>query len=194
MARINQMFETIEAVIDEKGEYKQLHHTTNTSYNLEQEPPYVKLYLDTILYLKDIPKGYNPVLLAILQRIPWANQNQEIAINAHIKRGIAKELKCSYSTVEHAMTDFVRGEVLQRVGLGTYQVNPHLFGRGEWKDIAKLRLTIDFDANGKTVMGEITRKKRKTAIDPNQLTLQMTTDETTDIQTTAISFLTRTSE
>jgi hypothetical protein len=173
MAKINQLHETNIFQVDEQGTITKEINQTTVSYDLGQEPPYIKMYLDTVLYLKDIPKGYNSVLLSILKRIPWANQNQEIAINAHIKRGIASELQCSYSTVEHAITDFVKGEVLLRVGTGTYQVNPHLFGRGEWKDIGKLRLTIDFDANGKTIMGEVIKKSRKPIVDENQLTLPL---------------------
>jgi len=34
------------------------------------------------------------------------------------------------------------------------------FGRGEWADIAKLRLEITFGGKGKTIMGEMERKKQ----------------------------------
>ena len=117
------------------------------------------MYLDTILYLKDLPKGHNPILMSILKRLPWANQEQDIALNAGIKRKIAKEVGCSVSKVNNAITDLVKGEVLFRMDVGVYQVNPHLFGRGEWNDIAKLRLEVTFDKNGKTILGEIERFK-----------------------------------
>ncbi len=131
----------------------------NTVYSVPAEPPYVKMYLDTILYLKDLPKGHNPILMSILKRLPWANQEQDIALNAGIKRKIAKEVGCSVSKVNNAITDLVKGEVLFRIDVGVYQVNPHLFGRGEWNDIAKLRLEVTFDKNGKTILGEIERYK-----------------------------------
>lgn len=156
MPKINQRTES--TVVNENGEL--LKYSENTTYNMGTEPPYVKLYLDTILYLKDLPKGHNPVLMGILKRLPWANQEQGMAINAALKRVIAKEINCSVSRINNAITDFVKGELLYRMDTGLYRVNPNLFGRGEWADIAKLRLEITFDARGKTIMGEIERKNK----------------------------------
>ena len=155
LRRINQYVE--KAIVDENG--NTLKKESNTVYSVPTEPPYVKMYLDTILYLKDLPKGHNPILMSILKRLPWANQEQDIALNAGIKRKIAKEVGCSVSKVNNAITDLVKGEVLFRMDVGVYQVNPHLFGRGEWNDIAKLRLEVTFDKNGKTILGEIERFK-----------------------------------
>lgn len=155
LRRINQYVE--KTTVDENG--NTLKKESNIVYSVPTEPPYVKMYLDTILYLKDLPKGHNPILMSILKRLPWANQDQDIALNAGIKRKIAKEVGCSVSKVNNAITDLVKGEVLFRMDVGVYQVNPHLFGRGEWNDIAKLRLEITFDKNGKTILGEIERFK-----------------------------------
>lgn len=158
--KINQYSEEI--IKDLNGNIESI--KTNTSYKIEGEPPYVKLYLDTILYLKDLPKSHNPVLLALLKRIPWANQDQDIPINAALKRKISSELNCSVSRINNAITDFVKGQVLFRVDKGLYQFNPHLFGRGDWRDINELRLNITFNANGKTISGEINKipKSKKT--------------------------------
>lgn len=155
--RISQLTE--KTIINENGEVKQ--NVTNTSFYVDQEPPYVKMYLDTILYLKDIKKTYNPVLMAILKRLPWANQDQSIGLTAHIKRQIAEEVGCSLSNVNNAITDLVKGDVLYRIGTGTYKVNPHLFGRGDWADIARLRLEVTFDSNGKTIKSTIEKKSPK---------------------------------
>lgn len=161
MPKINQRTEQI--VVNEQGEI--IKYNKNTSYNMGDEPPYVKMYLDTILYLKDLPKGHNPILTSILKRLPWANQEQGIAINAGIKRIIAKEIGCSVTKIDHAITDFVKGELLYRMDIGVYRVNPNFFGRGEWADIAKLRLEITFDSRGKTIMTEIEKKKTKDSED-----------------------------
>ena len=154
------------------GEVLNLTSERTTVKQFDQEPPYVKLYLDTVLYLKDLPQRYGNILFLLLNRIPWASANQSIAINAFIKREIATELGCSVTRIDHALSDFVKGDILKRVGTGTYQFNPHLFGRGEWKDIAALRLTIDFDSRGKTMMSEV-RRKRTSSLEygPNQVTM-----------------------
>lgn len=160
--KINQVTERIE--VDESGLLQG--YQKDTSYYVDAEPPYVKMYLDTILYLKDLPRTHNPILHCILMRIPWANQTQDIAINAHIKRQIAEEVGCSISKVNNALSDLVKGEVIYRVGVGTYQVNPNFFGRGQWTDIEKLRLSVTFDGKGKTIMGEIERKSSPAGDEP----------------------------
>ena len=159
-------------VLNADGEFIESEETS--IFLLPQEPPYVKLYLDAIFYLKDIPKSHNPILLSILNRLPFANQEQSIAINASVKRKIAKELNCSISRINNALTDFVKGELLIREDVGLYSVNPYIFGRGEWKDIEKLRLEIDFDAHGTTIMGVVKKKSIKPETDdPNQVTLNL---------------------
>ena len=44
--------------------------------------------------------------------------------------------------LERAITTWVKNRVLIRVARGIYQVNPFIFGRGDWRDIANLRATF----------------------------------------------------
>ena len=44
--------------------------------------------------------------------------------------------------LEQAITTWVKNRVLIRVARGIYQVNPFIFGRGDWRDIANLRATF----------------------------------------------------
>jgi hypothetical protein len=124
---------------------------TKTTYH-GKEPNYVKLYLDNILYLSDLPKGLNSVLFALLKKM---NYDNELVLNAAIKRKIAKDINLSVSRVNNAITDFVKGQLLLRVDKGLYEVNPHLFGKGEWANISKIRLNVTFDSKGKTLKSVI---------------------------------------
>lgn len=175
MAKINQLQDTVETVMDENGEVNQYRHTTTTTYNLGQEPPYIKLYLDTILYLQDIPQSCSGVLFALLKRMTYADdeEGQVIYTNSDMKKKIAKSLGITISYLDNILSDLVKGEVLERTGRGTFKVNSTLIGKGEWKDIGKLRLNVTFDAKGKTIQGEIERKNRKPNVDVNQLTLPL---------------------
>jgi hypothetical protein len=123
----------------------------------EAEPPFVKLYLDTVSYLMDVPKGCSNVLYELLRYIPYTNEGEDpyFAINSSIKRIIASKLGCSMSKVEHALTDFVGKKILFRVDTGLYLFNPELFGRGEWKHIKQLRLSVVYNNNGKKVRGYV---------------------------------------
>lgn len=141
-------------VTDENGVIR--HQEEDLTVNWGREPNYIKLYLDTVLYLKDLPKGLNTVLYALLKRMSYGNQ---LVLNAALKRQIAKEIELSVSSINNAITKFVKGELLDRIDTGLYRVNPHIFGKGEWKDIAKIRLEVSFDSEGKTIMSEIGRKE-----------------------------------
>ncbi|MGE4415509.1 MAG: replication/maintenance protein RepL [Bacteroidales bacterium] len=172
MAKINQSVETL--VIDQNGEF--VSKRANRTLSWGDEPPYVKMYLDSLLYLKDMPKGYNVVLNALLKRMSYAGDadGQVIVVNKAVKERISKELGISVSRIDNVMGDLTKGELLYRIDRGMYRVNPSFFGKGDWQDIARLRLEITFDANGKTIMGEIEKKSKKNEVDPNQMTLALT--------------------
>lgn len=143
-------------VVNEDGQIT--HQEEEKVINWGTEPNYIKVYLDTILYLKDLPKGLNSILYAFLKRMSYGNQ---LVVNAALKRQIAKELELSLSSINNAISKFVKGELLIREDTGLYKVNPHLFGKGDWKDIAKIRLEVVFDSKGKTIMSEIEKKEAK---------------------------------
>lgn len=135
---------------------------TNT-LNIPAEPNFVKLYLDDILYLSDLPKGLNSVLYNLLKRMSYGNQ---IVVNAGIKRQIAGEISLAVSTVNNSITKLVKGHVLFRVETGIYTVNPNLFGKGEWKDIAQLRMHVTYDINGRSFNTEVNKTIEKEEENP----------------------------
>jgi len=137
-----------ESIVDENGKKKE--QRRNLRLQWESGPPYVIMYLDTILYLKDLPKGFNSILLAFLKYMTYANaeDGQCIFINSAMKKRIAENLDVSVSRIDNVLSELSKGEVLTRIDRGMYRVNPHLFGKGDWQDIAKLRLEITFDSDG----------------------------------------------
>lgn len=114
------------------------------------EPNYVKLYLDTLLTFKSLSKTLNPILMEFLKYMSYAsvydpNGGQVIFVNAEMKRRIAMQTGKTVKRIEQAITEFVKANVFKRIATGTYQVNPSLFGKGDWKDIKSIRATFDFN-------------------------------------------------
>jgi len=132
---------------------------TVTTFTVKTEPDYIKVYLNTILFLTDMPQGVSAVLKCILKNSSWADNNQQmVIITKPIRELIAKELGKSAQYVADSITNLVKGKILFRIGSarsGCYQVNPHLFGKGRWDDIKKLQLHIDFDSTGTTFWSEV---------------------------------------
>lgn len=118
------------------------------------EPTFIKLYLDDVLYLSDMPTKHSAILYELLKRSTYAGSKDgmQVIINASLKRRIQKSLGLkNIGSISNAITDLVKGKILYRVDVGMYNFNPYLFGKGDWQDISRLRLEVNYDdIKGKT--------------------------------------------
>lgn len=143
------------------------------------EPDYVKLYLDCLLTVKGLRKGLNPVLIALLKHMSYANSDdttggQIIIINKFLKETVAKTLGLGIDSINKALTDFTKSGIFKRIAPGTYQVNPDFVGKGEWKDIRNIKATFDF--GNKTVVAEIVKREEQSMTE-NQAKLEKDFDK-----------------
>ena len=109
-----------------------------------KEPGFVKLYFDCLgVYIKNdgLSASLNDMLLEVLHRASYAQDGQIVHLGAYDKEQICKATH-SMRRLEQAITTWVKNRVLIRVARGIYQVNPFIFGRGDWRDIANLRATL----------------------------------------------------
>lgn len=128
---------TVVSVDDKTGEVKGM-ETVYVSAP-QREPPYVKVYLGDLVSLREMPLYCWPVLLWLLQKAPYATQDPYFEIGKPARAYIAEETGVKISSVNHAVADLVKHGAILRARRGLYQLNPQFFGRGEWKEIAKLR-------------------------------------------------------
>lgn len=135
---------TLVSVDEKTGEVKWM----DTVYisGPQREPPYVKIYLDSLGLLREVPLYCWPVLLWLLQKAPYATQDPYFEIGSPTRAYIAEETGVKISSVNHAVADLVKHGAILRARRGLYQLNPQFFGRGEWKEIAKLRETAGRNA------------------------------------------------
>lgn len=113
----------------------------------QNEPAYVKLYLDGIEELYKMRSCCWPVLIWIVKRMGYANGEQVFEFGAPMRRRAGEVLQLSVWRINHALSDLVESGALLRVERGLYQLNPMIFGRGEWKEIAKLRAKAEKNAS-----------------------------------------------
>jgi len=168
--------------IEETIEFDQFGNVINNKfiaseidYHTSKEPPFVKVYLDSILFMNDLPKNLNPVLQILLTKMPVGGG--AIAISSAVKRDIAKQLGCSFSKINNAVSQLYQGGLLLRKDVGYYQFNPMFFGRGEWKDIKALRLTTTFDMRGTSFMAQVAKHKEQQQLAGQQEMFGMNKDE-----------------
>lgn len=159
------------------------HVQTGTKTIRTAEPPYIKLYIEDILYIADMPKSFANLTYELAKRATFANDEEGlcVALTGFIKDKICKA--CGWDnmrSLNNALAKLTKGNIIKRLGTGTYQMNPFLFGRGEWKDIENIRMTWNYDAiKGKTFSTAFTYKEeeQKTVDNVEQTAEQSNTAE-----------------
>lgn len=119
---------------------------------VQKEPDYVKLYLESITKLNDVQGWTDPILYELLRLMNYGN---EIVLNAAVKKRMALSLKISTRTIDNALSMLVKKNIIFREDTGLYKGNPFLFGKGEWRDIRELRMTVVFDKGGQNISTEV---------------------------------------
>jgi hypothetical protein len=133
--------EVQETVTNDDGE-KLFQKHIQESY-VSKEPDYVKVYLDNILLINNLPSGIQKTLNVLLKRMAYDNI---VVLNAYIKKQMAQEL--GFSTVQslnNNINKLVKEGIMNRKGTGTYEMNPFLFGRGSWENIKQIRFEVVFE-------------------------------------------------
>jgi hypothetical protein len=153
MSRIVQLESRVE-VDHDTGEITR--SSNSKVINLPQEPPYVKMYIDDISRLLDVPAGPRMVLYQLVRKLDY---DGFISLTPAARERIAAACEIGVPTMSNYLTALCKSGILRHAGRGEYEMNPHLFAKGDWKDISKRRqdfeLSISYSADGKrTVKGK----------------------------------------
>ncbi|MCM1223068.1 MAG: replication/maintenance protein RepL [Lachnospiraceae bacterium] len=133
--------------IKSKEEYQEVY--------VENEPDYIKLYIEHICTFNGLKQGISPILLKFCSYLTYAKgteKNQLLYINITMKEQIAEELGVTVKRINQALTEFINAgifkkifdEKTQKYRRGAYIVNPYIIAKGKWKDIKKFRATFDY--------------------------------------------------
>jgi len=146
------------------GEVTRAIHQKRVKY--KQEEPFLKLYLKHIMIYNELPTKHADILLALGEHMTYADDSppQTVYLNGALKEKIADTCGISVRTLNNSLTELVKAKMLFRPlrdGVpirGTFTINPFIIGKGEWKDVVKLRIAIEFDADGKKLDIEYKKK------------------------------------
>ena len=136
--------ETTESYDLSSGE-KQTLNVNVSSFLVDKEPEFIKLYIQDIGRLNSINGKANEVLLAFISKMGY---NNLIPTYKPIKEMIARDLGISLHTVNAAIKSFKKKGLFIPFARGMYIADPELFARGNWKDIKQLRVIIDYNKDG----------------------------------------------
>lgn len=119
--------------------------SSRTGAQLPKEPPFIKLYLRDLAHLRNLPVWVSGILYELLKKMDYSN---EIVLNSTVKKRMAELLDINFRSIDNALVKLVSKKIFFRLGPGVYQANPYIFGRGNWGEVEKIRLTVSYSADG----------------------------------------------
>ncbi len=120
---------------------------------VQQTPDFVMAFTQDMAYLSALSGGATKLLFGLIQVV---DRNNEITLNMSRKKKIAITTGLKIGSINPLLTQLKTKKVLIQVDRGIYALNPHFFGKGQWKNISKMRMNIeyDFDSLKKTIVFE----------------------------------------
>lgn len=121
-----------------------------TITRLPQEPAYVKLYIEDLGRILDLPNGPRDILYSLLRKLDYDGL---ISLTSGGRKRIAEAHGIKEQSVSNYLTMLVKKEVLKNVARGEYELNPHLFAKGDWDSIYRRRgnfkMTVTYTEDGR---------------------------------------------
>lgn len=142
---------TSETLIHTEGD-KTVSKTVRQSYKLDTEDSYVKVYLEGLDYIKDMPRDCFLLLCKLMEYCTYAeptkpdgtNDSFHISLTTNRKKHLAQEMGYKNTkSISNLLTELIDGNVLARLDRSLYRLNPWLFGRGEWVNMVAVRELAD---------------------------------------------------
>lgn len=130
-------------------------YETLTVSRLPVEPPFVKMYLDDLGRVLDLPGGPRDILYALVRKMDY---DGVISLTAAARQRICDAHGIKPQTFANYLQALMKADVIRMAGRGEFVMNPSLFARGAWEDVRRLRcgfeMVVRYDREGgKTVEG-----------------------------------------
>lgn len=129
-----------------------LEETSTNVFRLPSEPPYVKMYLDDLCGLINVPDGHKALLINLLRRLDYEGY---IVLSPRSRKEIARSMNIADQTFRNRLNELCKTGVIHRESTNEYLVNPMYFARGEWRKICAQReafeLKITYSEKGRKI-------------------------------------------
>ena len=150
MKKISQTHIIETDIVDAEGNTIESRTETKTKLSkTEQEPRYVKMYLDDFRLLQGLSATESAILHELLYLMQYATN--EVVVLKDDRELIAENCKTTDGMVKQTLRKLVDKDILKRKpNRGKYIVNPKFFGRGSWRDVQELRITLEYNNHGRS--------------------------------------------
>jgi hypothetical protein len=144
--KLENVVKDTQVVITTSGEIKDVKQ--HLSIPTGDEPPYYKLYLEDIGKVVGLAPAERIVWDCLCSHMQFGNI---VVLIKPIKEMIVKETGKKFETVRAAIKSLVAKGLLIPKERAVYMINPNYAARGKWQDIKALRLTIDYNTQGRSI-------------------------------------------
>lgn len=112
---------------------------------LERTPDFIMLFTEHVAFLENLQTGEKAVLSQILQH--YVGVQNIIFLSADTKKDMAEALKVGISSIQKATKSLLDKKIIVKGIIKENQIylNPHLFGKGNWENIHKMRQEVAYD-------------------------------------------------
>lgn len=100
------------------------------------EPPYIKLYIDDIVYLSGLKGHLSGLVYELAQRMDYKGI---VALTTRWKKETAETLNIKVQTLNNYIQDIKKKGIMRPIGRSEFMMNPNLFAKGSWTNIRELR-------------------------------------------------------
>lgn len=131
----------------------EIHRETTTSVAVVgKEPPFIKMYIDDLCTLKNVPDSLKNTLFLLMQKLDYEGY---ITLSKRFRAQCCEKLGIKDQSFRNNLAKLCKHRLLIRESTNEYMVNPHYFARGDWKKVCEQRqsftMKISYDENGRNI-------------------------------------------
>ena len=145
------VFERVDSVVHNSDET--VEHSSLKVLRFDREPDYVKLYINDISKILNLPDSVQPLIIQLAKSMTY---DGFVYMTKSSRERIGKNLGINEKTIRNRLTFLCSSGILKRVGNAEYEMNPNLFAKGDWPTIYKRRqefeLCIRYKENGERIL------------------------------------------
>jgi len=108
----------------------------------------VKSFLEDVLALHGVSKN---MALLLFEMTPYLNQQDEIIVNAYLKKELAAKTNMSKGTIDNTITKLHDVGLLVRLDRGTYTFHPVLFEMKKLLNNEKAKMSITYTGQNRKI-------------------------------------------
>ena len=105
------------------------------------EPDHIKVYGEGMWRVCTLTIPAQKLIITLLRQVTPAECGMRVMLNATAKSNLCKDLGMELSLLNHKLKELEEIGMIRLKTRNLYEINPWLFGKGDWIYVSRLRKT-----------------------------------------------------